>query len=312
MNVLDSGVIVENMDKPLVSIIVNCFNSARYLRETLESIQAQTFSDWEVIFWDNQSTDASAAIFKGFFDPRFKYFFADVHTPLGHARNLAVEKANGKWLAFVDCDDVWAARKLELQLAQVQGDSSDVGLLYGKVQFKVENISVPKGNSLAAFYSRFKIDPHGALDIYPRLLLNNSVIFSTVLVLKSLFVSVGGINPELKQNEDYDLLLKVCMKTRAICIPDVCAVYRVHQGNISHSQAGLSYLEFVEIYKALPDTPLVQDAMVKNYSRFALYKVSQGQWFDALLMLLTRGSVVWVCARVLQRLGAAVGRLSGK
>ena len=91
----------------LVSVIVNCYNGEKYLKETLKSIQNQKYLKWELIFWDNQSTDKSKEIFYSFKDERFKYFYADRHTTLYEARNLACKKSNGEFIAFLDCDDRW-------------------------------------------------------------------------------------------------------------------------------------------------------------------------------------------------------------
>src|SRR3972149_5927289 len=96
--------LTESNRAPLVSVIMNCYNGARYLREALASVLVQTFTDWEIVFWDNQSADESAAIFKSYSDRRFRYFLAPEHTVLGRARNLAVEQARGEWIAFLDCD----------------------------------------------------------------------------------------------------------------------------------------------------------------------------------------------------------------
>ena len=63
-------------EEPLVSILMNCFNGEKFLREAVDSVLAQTYQNWEVIFWDNQSTDKSAEIFKSYSDPRLKYFYA--------------------------------------------------------------------------------------------------------------------------------------------------------------------------------------------------------------------------------------------
>ena len=76
-------------EKPLVSIIINCFNGDKYLKEAINSIYNQSYHNWEIIFWDNQSTDESANIAKSF-DQKLKYFYASNHTPLGEARNEAV------------------------------------------------------------------------------------------------------------------------------------------------------------------------------------------------------------------------------
>nr|MCH9813328.1 glycosyltransferase [Campylobacterota bacterium] len=78
-----------HVNQPLVSVVINCYNSDTYLKEAIESVFNQTYQNWEIIFWDNQSTDRSAEIIKSYNDNRIKYFYAPVHTPLGEARNLA-------------------------------------------------------------------------------------------------------------------------------------------------------------------------------------------------------------------------------
>ena len=108
----------------LVSIIVNCYNGEKYLKHTLESIQKQKYSDWELIFWDNQSTDNSKKIFDTFKDTRFKYYYSNRHTTLYEARNLACQKSKGKFISFLDCDDFWyedflSDRKIFLKMINI-------------------------------------------------------------------------------------------------------------------------------------------------------------------------------------------------
>ncbi len=95
----------------LVSIILNCYNGAEFLKETLESIKVQTFSDYEIIFVDNCSVDSSAEIAQQF-DNRLKYFKTDKHVKLGEARNVALSKCSGEYIAFIDADDLWKQQKL--------------------------------------------------------------------------------------------------------------------------------------------------------------------------------------------------------
>ena len=97
-------------EEPLVSIIMNCYNSDRFLNEAIDSVYSQTYQNWEIIFWDNASTDTSAIIAKSY-DERVKYHFESKTTSLGKARNLAVKKASGKYIAFLDCDDLWLPQK---------------------------------------------------------------------------------------------------------------------------------------------------------------------------------------------------------
>ena len=85
---------------PLVSVIMNCYNGETYLKEAIESILSQSYKNWEIIFWDNLSTDDSKKIISKFNDKRIKYFCSKKFLNLYHARNLAVNKASGEYLCF--------------------------------------------------------------------------------------------------------------------------------------------------------------------------------------------------------------------
>lgn len=101
---------------PKVTVIMNCYNSVEHLREAMDSVFRQTWADWEIVFWDNCSTDGSPAVAQSY-GPRVRYFRGEVNVPLGAARNLAIARAEGELLAFLDCDDEWLPAKLERQVA---------------------------------------------------------------------------------------------------------------------------------------------------------------------------------------------------
>ena len=101
---------MKSNNEPLVSVIMNCYNGQKYLEESIESVLSQTYKNWELIFWDNQSADKSAEIFKLYKDKRLKYFLSKEHTTLYKARNLAIEKSSGDFIAFLDTDDLWHER----------------------------------------------------------------------------------------------------------------------------------------------------------------------------------------------------------
>lgn len=296
------------MKTPMVSVIMNCYNSAKFLQETLESVLSQSFQDWELIFWDNQSSDKSAEIFKSFNDPRFCYYRAKKHENLGKARNLAVSKAKGTWLAFLDCDDIWIVDKLEKQLSQVGSLDDRVGMIYSPVEYKIET-NQGSHSSLENYYKRKVITPHRARSVYHELLLNgNTVIFSTLLVLHDLYIQVGGIDDTLSQNEDYDLVLKVSRISNAVCVEGICAIYRIHDSNNSHDQAQLNYKENFRIYHALPPDKFIDSALKINASRFAIYKIKNGQIFTGIKYLFINGSPLWSLKRILNRFFKRVGR----
>ena len=95
---------------------MNCYNSEIYLKESLKSILNQDYKNWELIFLDNHSTDNSKKIFNSFKDKRFKYFRLNKKHPLGIARHKASCKAKGKYLCFLDTDDIWLPKKISTQV----------------------------------------------------------------------------------------------------------------------------------------------------------------------------------------------------
>ena len=98
--------------RPTVSIIMNCHNGEKYLRQSLSSIINQSYTKWELIFFDNFSNDKSKDIFRTFKDKRFIYYRSEKKLTLYHARKLAIKKCRGKYVSFLDTDDLWKKNKL--------------------------------------------------------------------------------------------------------------------------------------------------------------------------------------------------------
>ena len=115
--------------KPLVSIIMNCHNGEEFVRQSLKSIKQQTYNNWELIFWDNKSTDNSKKIIKSYSDRRIRYFRSKKFLNLYSARNLAIKKAKGKYISFLDVDDLWKKNKLEKQVSYLK-KNNDLKIVY--------------------------------------------------------------------------------------------------------------------------------------------------------------------------------------
>ena len=101
---------------PSISIIMNCHNGSKFLNESLNSILSQSFKNWELIFFDNFSSDNSKQILQSYKDKRIKYYRSSEKLELYKARNLAVKKCSGDYICFLDTDDLWLTDKLEKQL----------------------------------------------------------------------------------------------------------------------------------------------------------------------------------------------------
>ena len=118
--------------KELVSVIINCRNSEKFLRECIDSVVNQSYKNLEIVIVDNHSTDDTKSIVGSYEDERIKYFYTKSHLSLGAARNVALEKSNGKFIAFIDSDDIWGKNKI---LNTVKKFKEGTGLVYSDVKY---------------------------------------------------------------------------------------------------------------------------------------------------------------------------------
>lgn len=205
---------------PKVSVIMNCYNSDKYLREAIDSVYAQTFDDWEIVFWDNASTDGSAGI-AGSYSDKLRYFKACETTSLGAARNMAIQKARGEYIAFLDCDDIWLSEKLALQVAQLD-KHPDSALGYGNY-FRL----YPDGKRALQFRSR---QPEGP--VFERFLYAYPVGLLTAIVRREALDRLSEMfDPSLYLWEQYDIFMRLLTRDKAIYCHTPLAVYRVHPGS---------------------------------------------------------------------------------
>lgn len=234
MTVDDSLVSKLSNKEPEISIVVNCYNGANYLGEALESVIAQSWQDYELIFVDNHSTDNSREIFNTYRDSRFRCIVPDQFMPLGAARNVGVSHCAGKYIAFLDADDIWLPYKLSLQLTEISRSKADA--LYSQA-------TMFYADGRERSYSRRKISS----DIsYASLVTRYDLCLSTLILRKSFLQRLDRVFDEgLEVAEDADLLLRVAHRGRVQFIREITARYRVHKGSDSwrKPEAFLSDLE---------------------------------------------------------------------
>ncbi|PLX67337.1 MAG: hypothetical protein C0602_10450 [Denitrovibrio sp.] len=278
--------------KPLVSVIMNCYNSDKYLREAIDSVIAQTYQNWEIIFWDNQSTDSSAEIVKSYDDKRIHYFYAPNHTPLGEARNLAVKKAAGEWIGILDCDDIWHENKLEVQL---ESASDEIGMIYSRVEFLLEDSgrSSVMGKSIKKTYYP-KLDELPSGDVFDKLLYECFIPLPSVVMRRNLFEKVGGIDSSLKVAEDYDIFLKIAKISGTLAIDDVLCKYRVHGGNLSHENIDVTFSESIALVNSYSNYMQVSSHRMYWKLKYGKNLIRQGRFLKLFLTALTINPIVFL------------------
>jgi glycosyltransferase involved in cell wall biosynthesis len=205
---------------PLVSIIMNCWNCEKYLREALDSVYAQTYSHWEIIFWNNASTDHSGEIARSY-DHRLRYFKGEATIPLGAARNKALEQVGGEYIAFLDCDDVWLPEKLEKQIPLF--DDPKVGLVY------CDTIYFNDTNYAERLYNHRKyITGQG----FAALLMDNFLAMPSVVIRrKALVEQREWFDPRFSMNEEADLFLRIAYTWTLAMVDEPLAKWRIHPGS---------------------------------------------------------------------------------
>ena len=279
---------------PLVSIIMNVRNGAPFLREALDSVMAQTFQDWELIVWDDRSTDASAAIVGEYSDPRIRYFLSPEETALGPARNAAIRQAGGEWLAFLDQDDIWLPRKLEKQMALA---TPEVGIVYGRTVL----FDSRRGNLRDYDYAHeFSALPEG--DIFTLLFRDACFIaMSSAMLRRSAVKEVGGIPDTIQWVPDYYLYIAIARRYRARAVQEVVCRYRVHAGSMTRShqlQLHQEPLAIVNQWAAQVDGQIIARRRMTYSTALAVEEMRKpGGFATGFRRLVSQGSLWWLLSR---------------
>ena len=236
-----------------VSIIINCFNGEKYLKQTVDSILAQEYKNWELIFWDNKSIDNSSKILKTYNDERIKYFLATDHTSLYMARNLAAEKATGDFLAFLDCDDWWNTNFLSSRY--VFFNSSEYHFSYSNC-----NHYFQKQDVYEKFTNKY-LDSGFIFDFLAREYL---VKISCFIIRRDIFQKESKFNKNYNIIGDYEYVMRIAEKYKAFAIQEPLANIRFHQSNFLDLNRKMFFEEYLNWF-------LSTDFSNENYKKNKKY-----------------------------------------
>lgn len=213
---------------PKVSVIINCLNGENFVRQAIQSVYDQTYQDWEIIFWDNASTDSTPEIAKSFNDGRLRYFRSQETVPLGKARQWAMAEAKGDWLAILDHDDLFLPPRLERQMAELaKGD-----YVFSYTGYREVN---EKGELLRTVLPR-----HRSGEIFNDLLIDFEINIATVMMRRDV---LAQLNMEaiagFLMAEDYYLYAGLAARGPVCVVPEVLVIYR--QVSSSWSERALDH-----------------------------------------------------------------------
>ena len=215
----------------LVSVIIPTYNRAAYLKLALKSVLEQTYKNIEVIIADDGSTDNTAEVVAGFNDPRIKHFYQRNTGLPAAARNLGLREASGEYIAFLDSDDMWLPKKLELQVEYLR-EHPEYHLVYSNARI-INEKGIRKGLLL-------KSESLKEGEIFEELIKTNFIPQLTVLMKREVFENIGFLNedPSLRAVEDYEYWLRVALRYKIGFVKEPLAMYRVHSGGIAHTTNG--------------------------------------------------------------------------
>jgi glycosyltransferase involved in cell wall biosynthesis len=238
---MDGTLTVDRRQPPLVSVIMNCLNCEKYLRQAIDSVFAQTFSSWEIIFWDNASTDCSGEIAQSY-GSRLRYFREEETVFLGAARDHAVSQAQGEYVALLDCDDIWLPHNLAVQVELAEA-RPDLGMVYTDCFF-----IDAEGRTLGTWFSKYP--PPEDEDVLRRLLTGRNFIPCLSVLMRTAAVrKVGGFNHAFTFSEEYDLFLRLALECRVAHIAEPLAKYRLHATNATGTGSPGTTRETIQILK---------------------------------------------------------------
>jgi len=208
---------------PEITVVIPAYNAAKTLRETLDSVLAQTFGDFEVIVVDDGSNDGTASVATTTGDPRVRV----ISIPNGgvsRARNLGIAEGRGGLIAFLDADDLWQPAKLERQVALLNA-RPEVGICVTGAE-KID----PSSRPIAPMPMFERSD-----DYTRDLLLHSNIAGCTCsgVVRGEVLDAIGGFEPELQYCEDWNLWLRLSLRTSFGVLPESLVRVRVHEGNTS-------------------------------------------------------------------------------
>jgi len=246
---------------PLVSIITPCFNAADFIAETIRSVQNQTFTDWEWFIMDDCSDDASVSIIAEYAknDVRIKLLPLKKNGGAAVARNMGIALAKGKYMTFIDADDVWSQRFLAENVSRI---AQSEGFLCASYEMYDVSLKLKLGELIVPEYAT-----------YSAILKTNTISCLTA------FIDISRLGkefmPEIKYRQDMGLWLKYLKKiNRVEGIFESLAIYRIRKQSLSHNKINLLKHQWT-FYREVENLSLLKSSY---YFTIWMYYGSKKYW----------------------------------
>ena len=223
----------KNKKLPLVSVILNCYNSAKFLKKSIKSVIAQSYKNWELVIFDNCSNDnTKLEVLKFKKNKKIKYFKSKKLVNLYHARDLAIKKTNGSLITFLDADDWWLKNKLKKQVNFLEKNKNSNIVytnlfLFNEIKNKIKLFSkdsLYNGNITQSLLNKFKMP------------------ILTTMIRKKIFLK-NKFDKRYSIIGDFDLFVRISLKEKIFSIQEPLAYYRIHSSNMTTKKIDLNIKE---------------------------------------------------------------------
>ena len=210
---------------PEVSVNLCCYNSERYLRETLDSIVTQTYKDWELVIINDGSSDSTESIIQEYIDRGYPVVYHhQKNRGLSFSRNEALKRSQGEYIAFIDHDDLWMPEKLEKQVSFFKSNP--------KIDFLYSNYYMMDQAKGKKSLAHKKLQPSGF--VFEYFIYRYPIGILTALVRKTALDKLEELfDVSLKLTEEYDVFMRILYAAQAYYIATPLAVYRMHSNMTS-------------------------------------------------------------------------------
>lgn len=266
--------------QPLVSFVMNCYNGEKYLSRSLKTILDQTYQNWELVFWDNASTDHSKEILESYNEPRFKYFRSKENVTLGQARAWAVDVCQGEFIAFLDVDDEWLPEKTEIQVREMLKDG-----------YVLSYSGVTEVDAANPDRRRDYIPTYESGFLFKDLLVQFDINLPVAMIKRSALKEKGlNFDPFVRASEEYCLFMQLIYGEKVCVVQKSLANYYIRRDSLTNKSIDRWYIErFYTLDRIKESHPEAEDTFKHEfevaYARGTYYKarllMSQGKRKEA-------------------------------
>jgi alpha-1,3-rhamnosyltransferase len=245
------------LSKPLVTVIIPAYNHESYIEDCLKSVVCQTYQHLQIIVLNDGSQDNTGGViekFIGLQNRQIEYITKN-NEGLCKTLNMGIERAKGKYIAFIASDDMWLPNRIEEQVIFLEQNSS-IGLVFADAYFmRYYEPTTLKYSDYKTRINQHFLNSIQNTNIYEALLVENIILALTVLIRKECFEKVGLFDVSLKY-EDYDMWLRVSRHYPIAYIDKPLAYYRTHDSNISNNMKIMLTGALQAIFKQYKQLPL--------------------------------------------------------